>query len=104
MGIPGFQRRTAGALLILFFSGILVQSPEIIQAQTVTAIHTYVTWWGTEVDKLASLWLIKRFVDPRAQFIFLPKGTLPAKDAGTPIDLPITSLRRDARRSCFEAV
>ena len=45
----------------------------------------YITWQGLEPDKLASLWLIKRFVDQEAEFKLVPKGSL-IKD-GIPFDV-----------------
>jgi hypothetical protein len=39
---------------------------------------TWVTRTGVHVDRIASAWLIRRFIDPRAQFKFVPaKGYLP---------------------------
>lgn len=64
--------------------------------------HQYVTTDLLEPDKLASLWLIKRFVDPEAQFLFLTNevAVLP----GTPVDMPQGEYRRYASMSCYESV
>jgi len=42
--------------------------------------RTWVTRAGIKVDRMASAWLIRRFIDPKATFKFVPaKGYLPAK-------------------------
>jgi len=63
----------------------------------------YSTWQDTmEVDKCASAWLIARFVDKRAEFKFVPQGTLDLE--GIPFDVPTARLRSGRNRSTFEAV
>jgi hypothetical protein len=43
--------------------------------------RTWVTRKGIHVDRMASAWLIRRFVDPQAKFKFVPaKGYRPEKD------------------------
>jgi hypothetical protein len=47
--------------------------------QTVKPGRTWVTRQGVKVDRIASAWLIRRFLDPRARFKFVPaKGYQPA--------------------------
>jgi hypothetical protein len=71
--------------------------------QPVPAIcQTYVTWQGLEPDKLASIWLIKRYVDPVAEFILVPKGDGIKK--GIPFDIPSASLKRSHSQSTFERI
>jgi hypothetical protein len=62
----------------------------------------FVTREGLEPDKLASIWLIKRFVDSDARFEFVQKGDL--IDQGTPFDTPDAELRRYHDRSCYQSV
>ncbi len=63
----------------------------------------YATWVRWEADKLAAAWLIKRFADPDARFVFLPPGTPPP--AGTiPFDIPGAPLARTARTTTYAAV
>ena len=41
---------------------------------------TWVTRTGVHVDRIASVWLIRRFIDPRARFKFVPaKGYVPER-------------------------
>ena len=48
---------------------------------------TWVTWERVGVDRMASAWLIRRFVDPQAEFTFVPVGQqLP--EGAEPFDVP----------------
>jgi len=60
------------------------------------------TWEGFEVDKLASIWLIKRFVSPGATVKFYPKGE-PIK-TGVPFDTPYSKIKRSFNQSTFESL
>lgn len=64
--------------------------------------HVYTTWEGTELDKCASVWLIKRFVDKQAVFRTLPRGK--AVTSGIPFDTPDSRYRRDRGTSTFAAI
>ncbi len=48
----------------------------------------WVTWQNVGVDRMACAWLIRKFIDPQAEFLFIPaqQKTLPA-DA-EPFDIP----------------
>ncbi|SHL09673.1 hypothetical protein SAMN02745216_04609 [Desulfatibacillum alkenivorans DSM 16219] len=60
----------------------------------------YVTWDGFEVDKLASMWLIKRHISPGAAIKVLPKGT-PIEE-GVPFDAPDAGMGRKFNQSSFD--
>ena len=64
--------------------------------------ETYVTWDTMEVDKCASAWLIKRFIDKDAVFKFIPKGELVKE--GIPFDTPESKFRRYHNMSTFESI
>ena len=64
--------------------------------------HRYVTRESLEPDKLASIWLIQRFVDQEAAFLFAAEGT-PLTN-GIPFDMPEADYRRYATLSCFESI
>lgn len=64
--------------------------------------HVYSTWQYMELDKAASTWLIKRFVDKQAVFKVFKKGSI-IKD-GIPFDTPDSELRRDRNTTTFEAI
>ena len=40
------------------------------------------------VDRMGCAWLIKRFIDPEAEFLFVPAGHKPLPEGAEPFDLP----------------
>lgn len=60
------------------------------------------TWEGLETDKLASIWLIQRFISPGAEIVFDPKGTPPGK--GVAFDTPYSTVSRQFNQSTFESL
>ena len=47
----------------------------------------WVTWENVGVDRMACAWLIRRYIDPQAQFLFIPRDAeLP--DGAEPFDVP----------------
>jgi len=62
--------------------------------------NIYATWENMEIDKCASAWLVKRFVDKNAEFRFYPKGTLITE--GIPFDVPQAEIRRYHNMAAFE--
>ena len=64
--------------------------------------HVFSTWEGFEVDKCASIWLIKRFVDPRAHIRFHKKEQVISE--GILFDTPDAKLRRYHNKSTFESL
>lgn len=63
---------------------------------------SYVTWPTMEPDKCASAWLIKRFIDREAIFIFIPQGEFVTD--GIPFDTPESTFRRYHNMSTFESI
>ncbi|MFC1643452.1 chromate resistance protein ChrB domain-containing protein [Chlamydiota bacterium] len=64
--------------------------------------ETWSTWDTLELDNCASSWLIKRFVDDKAEFRFYPKGEFIAE--GIPFDTPDAELRRRHGISTFGSI
>lgn len=62
--------------------------------------NIYTTWENMEIDKCASAWLIKKFIDKNAVFKFFPKGELIIE--GIPFDVPEAEIRRYHNLSAFE--
>jgi hypothetical protein len=58
------------------------------------------TWDTFEVDKCASIWLIKRYISPQAEIRFFKKGE-PIIE-GIEFDTPSASFRRYHNKSTFE--
>jgi hypothetical protein len=48
----------------------------------------WVTWENIGVDRMASAWLIRRFIDPQAEFQFIPAGQKPLPEGAEPFDIP----------------
>lgn len=50
----------------------------------------WVTWQDIGVDRMACAWLIRRHIDPQAEFLFIPAGLKPLPDGAEPFDIPGT--------------
>ena len=48
----------------------------------------WVTWEQVGVDRMACAWLIRRFIDPEAEFLFVPVGRTPLPQGAEPFDIP----------------
>lgn len=48
----------------------------------------WVTWENIGVDRMASAWLIRRFIDPQSEFQFIPAGQKPLPEEAEPFDIP----------------
>jgi hypothetical protein len=48
----------------------------------------WVTWENIGVDRMACIWLIRRWIDPKAEFLFIPAGTKPLPKGTEPFDIP----------------
>jgi hypothetical protein len=67
----------------------------------------WVTRWHVHVDRLACPWLISKFVDKDAEFIFVPwPGPLPSPANGIPFDFPNSDfeLGHHDGKCTFEAI
>ena len=52
----------------------------------------WITWQNVGVDRMGSAWLIKKFIDPQAEFIFVPEGQHPLPEGAEPFDIPGVAL------------
>src|SRR3954462_3206754 len=67
----------------------------------------WVTREKVKVDQVACPWLIRKFVDPDAAFLFVPGDQVQAGAAGegaTPFDVPGVELGHHEGRCSFEAI
>jgi hypothetical protein len=48
----------------------------------------WVTWENIGVDRMACAWLITKYIDVDAQFIFIPVGEKPFPEGTEPFDIP----------------
>src|ERR687892_42474 len=67
----------------------------------------WVTRARPKVDRIACPWLIKRFVDPQAEFLFVPLGqvaTVAERDGATPFDVAGAELGHRGDECSFDAI
>jgi hypothetical protein len=48
----------------------------------------WVTWQNIGVDRMACIWLIRRWIDPQAEFSFISAGDPVSTEMGEPFDIP----------------
>jgi hypothetical protein len=67
----------------------------------------WITRERVKVDRVACPWLIKKFVDPAAEFLFVPAEQVleqARQQAATPFDVPDVELGHHDGRCSFEAI
>lgn len=96
------KRRKIGLrlLLTLLWAILLVTHPTLVVCESSGRVFS--TWEIFEVDKLASIWLIKRFIDPDAKIKLYPKGDVIRE--GIPFDTPDAKFRRYHNVSTYEMI
>jgi hypothetical protein len=48
----------------------------------------WITWKNIGIDRMACGWLIRRWIDPKAEFLFIPVGEKSSPKDGEPFDIP----------------
>jgi len=67
----------------------------------------WVTRAGAKVDRVACPWLIRRFIDPNAEFLFVPAAQVlfvAARDDAAPFDAPGVELGHSDGGCSFETI
>src|SRR5579859_2662106 len=67
----------------------------------------WITREHVKVDRVACPWLIRRFVDPQAEFLFAPADQVMAvaeRDGATPYDVKGVELGHHGQECSFEAI
>ena len=65
----------------------------------------WITREKVKVDRVACPWLIRRFIDPEAEFVFLPKGAdWSSVTDGTVYDVPGCELGHHGEEVSFDAI
>jgi hypothetical protein len=73
-------------------------------------MRRWITRENVKVDRVACPWLIKRFINPEAEFLFVPESELLAaaeREGATPFDatrFPQVRLNHRGERCTFEAI
>jgi hypothetical protein len=66
--------------------------------------RTWVTRKNIHVDRIASAWLVRRFIDPKAKFKFVPGQGYKAKDEEVTFDMFEGTFTHDGDRCTFEVL
>jgi hypothetical protein len=67
----------------------------------------WITRERVKVDRVACPWLINKFVDPQAEFVFVPADRVLSEAArlgATPFDVPSVELGHHGQECSFEAI
>ncbi len=63
----------------------------------------WVTWEHVGVDRMGCAWLIRKHIDPKAKFLFVPRGTEPLPSGADPFDIPGVKLSHHRGHCSFHA-
>ena len=63
----------------------------------------WATRQGVHIDRAACAWLIRRFIDPAAEFVFVA-GVADVPDGATPFDMPGVDLSHHGDDCTFETL
>lgn len=64
----------------------------------------WVTWEHIGVDRMASAWLIRHWIDPEAEFSFIRMGHKPLPESGEPFDIPGNRFSHHGGHCTFHAL
>ena len=64
----------------------------------------WVTWADVGIDRMGCAWLISRFIDPQAEFVFVPYGETVLPEGPEPFDIPGVRLSHRQGNSTFRTV
>ncbi len=64
----------------------------------------WVTWENVGIDRMGCAWLISRFIDRDAEFLFLPYGETSLPEGPEPFDIPGVRLSHRRGHSTFHTI
>ena len=64
----------------------------------------WVTWAEVGIDRMGCAWLISRFIDPEAEFVFVPYGESALPNGAEPFDIPGVRLSHHQGHSTFHTI
>ena len=64
----------------------------------------WVTWERVGIDRMGCAWLIRRWLDPDARFIFIPEGSHEIPTGAEPFDIPGVRFSHHGGRCSFAAL
>lgn len=63
----------------------------------------WVTWENVGVDRIGCAWLIRKHIDVKAKFLFVPVGTTTIPEGAEPFDIPGVRLSHHQGHCSFHA-
>jgi hypothetical protein len=81
--------------------------PQALRHQHGDEVVKWVTREHVKVDRVACPWLIRKFVDPQAEFLFVPADqvlAVAAREGAIPYDVPGVEFGHHGRECSFEAI
>ena len=64
----------------------------------------WVTWENVGIDRLGCAWLIRKHIDSKAKFMFVPRGTEPLPAGAEPFDIPGVKFSHHHGHCSFHAI
>ena len=64
----------------------------------------WVTWENSGVDRIGCIWLIRRWIDPNAEFLFVPAEGVSLPKGAKPFDIPGTRYSHHGNHCTFHAL
>lgn len=64
----------------------------------------WVTWERIGIDRMGCAWLIQRFLDPQAEFLFIPNEQMPLPEGYEPFDIPGVRLSHRRNHCTFHTM
>ena len=64
----------------------------------------WVTWDEVGVDRMACAWLITKYIDPQAEFLFVPPGQKSLPEGAEPFDIPGARLSHHRGHCSFHTI
>jgi hypothetical protein len=64
----------------------------------------WVTWQDVGVDRIGCAWLIRRFIDPDAEFVFVPADERALPHGAEPFDIPGARLSHHQSHASFHTI
>lgn len=64
----------------------------------------WITWENVGVDRIGCAWLIRKHIDRKAEFVFVPKGSQPLPQNAEPFDIPGVRLSHHEGHCSFHAI
>ena len=64
----------------------------------------WVTWENVGVDRMACGWLIRKYIDPKAKFAFIPRDSEELPKGAEPFDIPGVRLSHHGGHCSFHAI